>query len=177
MKEDLEFIKFYNQYKDKIYNYFFYRVNFNVCLSEDLTSEVFLKAFDKFDTFDRKQSFQAWIYRISKNHLINYYRIAGRETDLEKVKNTQVDFVASIENSLEIERIINKIKKLDRSCRDVLLMRFVDQLSNKEIAEVLEKEEGTVRTQISRALKVLREDLHKEKSEENTCHSGRSLSD
>ena len=77
------FLRYYNEYKDKIYTFFLYRVNFNCEQAEDLTADVFLKAFRKFDTFDRARSFQAWIYTIARNHLYNYYRQAGRELELK----------------------------------------------------------------------------------------------
>ncbi len=69
------FIKKYKKYKDKIYNYFWYRVNFNEEIAEDLCSEAFLRAFDKFDVFDKEREFQPWIYAIAKNwgHT-EYYR-------------------------------------------------------------------------------------------------------
>ena len=64
-----DFLKHYNQYKDKIFNYFWYRLNFNRAEAEDMTQDVFLKALDNFDKFDPDRSFQAWIYTISKNYI------------------------------------------------------------------------------------------------------------
>ena len=155
-----EFLLHYNQYKDKIYNYFFYRLNFNRAKAEDQTSEVFIKAFAKFESFDADRSFQAWIYAIAKNHLANYYRSACREVELQQAENLSVDHKAKIEACLELEDIIEKIKLLDSYCQEVLLLKFVDGFSNKEIAEVLSREEGAIRTQISRALVILRSKLN-----------------
>jgi len=158
---------FYNQYKDKIFNYFWYRVNFNRTLAEDLTSEVFIKAFKNFTDFDQSRSFQSWIYAIGKNHLMNHYRVADREVNLEAVEEKKVDEFRNIENRLEIERILSEVGKMDEYHREVLLYRFADGLDNREIAEILSKDEGAVRTQISRALEVLRGKL----KDENTIYS------
>jgi len=155
-KQKQNFTNYYNQYKDKIFNYFWYRVNFNRALAEDLTADAFLKAFKGFNEFDHERSFQSWMYAIAKNHLLNYYRTANRETDLLAVEKMGVDELKKIENKLELEQTFNLINQLSEYYREVLLMRFSDGLDNREIAEILNKDEGAVRTQISRALEELR---------------------
>ena len=153
------FIKKYKKYKDKIYNYFWYRVNFNEEIAEDLCSEAFLRAFDKFDAFDVERKFQPWIYAIAKNCLLNYYRTLGREINLNFAKNIKFEEKARIEAKIEIEKIISLINTFDEYSKEMLLLKFVDQLTNAEIAQITERNEGAVRTQISRALVVLRKKL------------------
>lgn len=153
------FTEYYNQYKDKIFNYFWYRVNFNRGLAEDLTSEAFIKALKNFSDFDQSRSFQSWMYAIAKNHLLNYYRTAARETDLSLLENFGVNELKKIESRLELERTFALMREMPEYHREVLLLRFSDGLSNQEIAEVLGKDEGAVRTQISRALEELRKRL------------------
>ncbi len=159
--QEKEFLKHYNEFKDKIFNYFWYRVNFDRSLAEDLTSEAFLKAFENFDSFDRDRPFQAWIYAIARNHLLNYYRTQGREVTLIEAFNDAYDPAGAIEAGLELERVMDCIKGMDPYHRDVLLLRLVDGFGNKEIADLLGKEEGAVRTQISRALHTLRKTIKK----------------
>ncbi len=159
MSEHKEFLEYYHAFKDKIHTYFWYRVNFDQTTAEDLTSEVFIKAFRHFDTFDRERSFQAWIYKIAKNHLLNWYRVAGRELALEHAETVGHNPKTRTEAALELEQVIGEMQRLDDYHREVLLLRFVDGLDNNEIASLLDKDEGAVRTQISRALKKLREQL------------------
>ena len=159
-KEKL-FIKNYNIYKDKIYTYFLYRINFNKELAEDLTSEVFLKAFKSMDSFDSERSFQSWIYTISRNHLFNYYRDCDKVVNLDAAKDAAVEFRKMFAAKIDLEIVVAIIYQMDDYCREVLLLRFVDGLDNQEIAEMLEKEEGAVRTQISRALSELRKKINK----------------
>ncbi len=149
----------YQKYKDKIFNYFYYRLSFNRALAEDLTSEVFLKAYDKYESYDQERSFQAWIYAIARNHLFNYYRDKKIEIDLAEAGNLSSNDCEKIEVNLECERVIALIYKLDIYHRDVLLLRFVDGLDNNEIARLLGKDNGAIRVQISRALKVLRDNI------------------
>ena len=151
------YIDYYNKYKDKIYTYLWYRSGYNSQIAEDLTSDVFLKALKSFDSFDPEKSFQAWIYAIAKNHLINYYTKSGREVPLDEAEKAHYCMEENFDNKDELEKIIIKINELKNYHKEVLLLRFVDGLSNVEIAEMINKDEGAVRTQISRALKELRE--------------------
>ncbi|MFA6467005.1 MAG: RNA polymerase sigma factor [Patescibacteria group bacterium] len=155
------FISYYDQFKNKIFVYFLYRVNFNREVAEDLTSEVFLKALKSFEDFDQSRSFQSWIYAIAHNHLVNYYRVANRETQLLEDRYLTKGDIDKVELEYELEAIMKIIKLMDSSDREILLMRFVDQLSNTEIAMLLDKDEGAIRTKISRSLAKLRELLDK----------------
>ncbi len=155
------FIGYYDKFKNKIFVYFLYRVNFNREVAEDLTSEVFLKALKSFDSFDEARSFQSWIFAIAHNHLVNYYRTASREIQLfEDHYLTQMD-TNKVELNYELEAVMKVINKMEESDREILLLRFVDELSNSEIAELLAKEEGAIRTKMSRSLVKLRSMLDK----------------
>lgn len=154
------FLPYYNQYKDKIYNYFLYRVGFDKPLAEDLSSEVFIKALKSFDDFDKTKKFQSWIYMIAHNHLVNHYKVSGRVGPIEPLENSLHYIDSSAEEKYELERVLKIIDTMESSESEVLRYKFIDQLSNEEIAEILEKEEGAVRTQISRSLVKLREILN-----------------
>ena len=155
-----KFLVYYNKYKNKIYTFFLYRLNFNKQQAEDMTSEVFIKVLKNFHSFDVNQSFQAWIYKISRNQLINFYKVSAREVPIDLAKNIETsDMLAKIDNKHELQKIIVIMDGLNKYYREVLILRFVDELTNIEIAEVLNKDERAVRTQISRALLVLRQKL------------------
>lgn len=163
-KNRRNFLEYYKSFKDKIYNFFWYRVGLNRDKAEDLTSEVFVKAFESFDSYDQERPFQAWIYRIAQNHLINHYRIAKREVGLPEIDNSVSNelaycFERDIEIKFELEKVMKVINSMEDYHREVLLLRYVDSLDNAEIATVLGKEEGAVRAQISRGLKLLRNKL------------------
>jgi len=154
------FLPYYNQFKDKIYNYYLYRVGFDRLLAEDLTSEVFIKALKSFNDFDKSKKFQSWIYMIAHNHLVNHYKLSKHLVPLESVE----DYLQYMDNNGEINyelgRVLKIIDKMEETDRNVLQLKFVDDLDNQEIAEVLQKEEGTIRTQISRSVTKLREILN-----------------
>jgi RNA polymerase sigma-70 factor (ECF subfamily) len=159
MKENnYNFLSYYNQFKDKIFNYFLYRVGFDRALAEDLTSEVFIKALKNFSGFDRSKKFQSWIYAIAHNHLVNHYLQSAKDTiPLEVVE----DFLSvpddnNFEKKYEADKVLKVIDTMESNDREVLRLKFIDEMSNQEISEIIGKEEGAVRTQISRSLSKLR---------------------
>jgi len=162
-KKQDNFLAYYNQFKDKIYNYFLYRVGFDKVLAEDLTSEVFIKALKNFSSFNEDQKFQSWIYVISHNHLVNHYSHASRKPiSLEGLE----DFIQTpndnyFEEKHEAGQVLQVIDNMQENDRDVLRFRFVDELDYWEIADILQKEEGAIRTQVSRSLEKLRQILKK----------------
>jgi RNA polymerase sigma-70 factor (ECF subfamily) len=162
-KKSDNFLAYYNQFKDKIYNYFLYRVGFDKALAEDLTSEVFIKALKGFASFDETQKFQSWIYAISHNHLVNYYsRAAKKPISLEGLEDfIQIEDDNQFEEKYEAGQVLQVIDNMETGDRDVLRLRFVDELDYREIADILHKEEGAVRTQVSRSLEKLRQILKK----------------
>jgi RNA polymerase sigma-70 factor (ECF subfamily) len=155
-KNNQSFISYYNQFKDKIFNYLFYRTGLDRDLAEDLTSEVFIKAFKNFDSFDKERQFQSWIFTITKNHLVNHYKADKKTVPIEDIEQTLSVPPEDIGQLLEINNIVSVIEKMDDSDKEPLLMRYVSDLTNQEIAQVLDKDEGAVRTQISRSLVKLR---------------------
>lgn len=159
-KNEKNFVSYYNEFKNKIFAYFFYRVGFDRKLAEDLTSEVFLKAFKNFGDFNEDKPFQPWIFTISRNHLINHYKSARRETSLAEVEGFLACADEGFEEKHELERVMRIIRQMEDRDREVLLLRFSDGLNNSEIAGLLKKEEGAVRTQISRSLNKLRQILN-----------------
>lgn len=157
--KDQQFLENYQNYKNKILNYFWYRVNFDRDLAEDLTSEIFLKAYDKYDQYDPGRPFQSWIFAIAHNHLVNFYRAQNRSTPLDAVINTIITDNQNIEDQIDCQNIIREIADLPDYQKEILTLRYVNELNHGEIAEILGKEETTIRVAIHRALKIIKEKL------------------
>lgn len=167
-----EFTKYYEEHKNSIFNYLLYRVAFKKDIAEDLTSEIFLKAFEHFDSYDRARPFKTWIFAIAHNHLVNYY--AGRKETLPL--NEAIELVKKLpegddlDEKMLIANILGLVEKLPTNQRDLIVMRYVNDISNQEIAEILGKEEGAVRTGLSRAIAALREQYEKTNTSNETHH-------
>ncbi|MDP3976108.1 MAG: RNA polymerase sigma factor [bacterium] len=150
-----DFENYYHQYKHKIYSYLYYRSGRNRELAEDLASEVFLKALDKFESYREHQSFQAWIYAIAHNHLIDFFRKNKKTVDLEEVENlleSNADVDRPLEQRLASEQVMELLDHLSDSERELVLMRYHQGLSHQELAEILDRAEGNIRVMLHRAL-------------------------
>lgn len=154
------FLRYYEEFKDKIYNYLWYRCGHNRTVAEDLTQDVFLKAFEAFERFDQTRPFSPWIYRIAHNVLLNWYRDKKPSVDIDKVTIPDLQGIEeNVGTKVEYEQMLKAIHKLPQHHRDVLLARYVEGLTNDEIAQTRNKTPGAVRVSVHRALNTLRDQL------------------
>jgi len=123
-----------------------------------LASEIFIKALDNFESFDKTKPFSPWIYQIAKNHLINYYRVAGRTVSMDEEFDAPdaagEGRVAAFESRDDLMKILNK---LPAEKRRVLELKYLNGFSYKEIAEMLGEKELNLRVMVSRAIKELKQ--------------------
>lgn len=153
------FGKLYAIYIDRLYRFCFFRVGNNKELAEDLVQSTFVKAWEKLATF-QKGSFQAWLYTIARNMLIDHYRGVKETTHINE---SHIDDKQRVEDEvlqkLEVEKVMDALQFLTNDQRDVVIMKFVDDLSNREIAQILHKEEDAIRAMQYRAIKELKRRL------------------
>ena len=147
--ESEAFAQLYEEHFDRIYRYVYLKVG-NQAEAEDLTQEVFVKALEAIGSYRwRNLPFVAWLFRIAHNQVIDYLRKQGRvgkvalEDDITLVSGSNPALMA--ERELEIEELINNVKKLSPAQREVISLRFGSELSVAEAAKVLGKNEGTVK--------------------------------
>lgn len=154
-----DFEKYYDAYKHKIFNYLFYRSGKNRAIAEDLTGDVFLKALEKFQSYKPDQSFQAWIYAIAHNHLVDYYRKGRTTVDLAALENvieSDIDPRSSLMKRVAAEEVQELLQHLVDEEKEIILMRYLQDLPLKEIAEIVDRPEPTVRVIVHRAFAKLR---------------------
>lgn len=154
-----EFTTYYEKHKKAIFNYILYRVGFNRETAEDLTSEIFLKAFEHFETYDRGRPFKTWIFTIAHNHLVNFYAKQRETLPLNEAigLSKEEKSAEEIDHDTMIKKILRIISKLPEGQRETIILRYINDLGNNEIAEITGKEEGAVRTSISRAITAIRD--------------------
>lgn len=165
-KTDKEaFGQLYQRYVERIYNYIYYRTS-SVEDAEDLTARTFQRAMIHMPTYqDKGVPFQAWLYRIARNLVSNWYRDNGRKQTvaLDDVIHMQVGDDDSPEQLIQmIERensLIDIIKLMPPERQDVLVYKFLHRLSNAEIGEIMGKSEGAIKSLYHRTLLSLREML------------------
>ncbi len=164
-KNKKAFITLYDRYLDDIYRFVFFKVG-DKELAEDITSGVFLKIWNYIQENSLKdyKNLKSFLYTVARNAIIDHYRLksnqyefsVGDELDrIDKIDKKQ-NLEEKIDLKLEIEQLHRSLDKLKSEYKEVLLLRFVNQLSVKETAEVLEKDKGNVRVLTYRALKALK---------------------
>lgn len=163
-KESLEaFDRLYEHYLPRIYGYIMNRCR-NREIAEDVTSRAFIKAMSKIKTFEyRGFTFGAWLYRIAHNTLIDYFRknpnrkVAEAE-DVESDEKTDTSA-----QRLERQRIVLKaLKELPKQYQEIISLKFFEDMSNEEMAEILGCKKATLAVKLHRSLKAFKKTVKKE---------------
>ena len=153
------FGKLYAIYVDRLYRYCFFRVGNNRELAEDIVQSAFIKAWEKLETF-KKGSFQAWLYTITRNTLIDHVRLKKPQVVLtDMVVDDKQQIEDAVLKKIAVEKIMDALRFLTDEQRDIIILKFVDEMSNKEIAHMLGKEEDAIRAMQYRAIKQLKKIL------------------
>ena len=157
------FGRIYDGYVERIYRFVFFRVD-DQQTAEDLTSQVFLKAWSNLDRFEfTRTPYIAWLYTIAHNTVIDHYRTRKVTTALEDVQLSQPDDAEAVENQIDLTVEMKTIKAAMQNLTDdqqqVLHLRFIEGMSNTEIAQQLGKREGAIRALQMRGLQALAKQL------------------
>lgn len=154
----------YERYVEKIYKYIYYRTG-NHQDAEDLTSAVFQRAMNHIASYDeRGVPFQAWLYRIAHNLVANWHRDRSRRKiiPLEEFVSGGLSFDApdsAAEDKEERNQLLAAINRLPEERQQLLYLKFIANLSNAEVGEILERTEGAIKSLYHRTLIGLREDI------------------
>jgi len=153
------FGKLYLKHLDSIFRYIFFRVNQDSQQAEDLTEIVFFKTWEKLESFDEQGvGFRAWIYKIAHNTVIDYYRESKQNVQLnEAIPDESQNVEEKVLQESESKNLLRAIKQLSEEQQEVITMKFIEGMSNKEISKILNKNKDAIRALQYRALKVLKQ--------------------
>ncbi len=154
----------YLKYLDQIYRYVYFRVNQNKEDAEDIVEIVFFKAWENMEKFaSNEQGIQAWLYRIARNTLIDHYRLNKPKAVLhENIAAADGELDESLDRELRINQVLSLMQELSEEQREVMMLRFVEDMSTREIALHLNKKEDAVRALQYRGLKKLKKRMKKQ---------------
>jgi RNA polymerase sigma-70 factor (ECF subfamily) len=154
----------YERYVGRIFNYVYYRTG-NHHDAEDLTARVFFRAIRSIGSYqDRGLPLSAWLYRIAHNLVANWHRDRSRRPEilldegLLPFHETEHPEAVLLKNE-EQERLLRIIQKLPPERQQLLILKFVEHLSNAEIGQIIGRTEGAVKSLYHRTLLSLRDDL------------------
>lgn len=151
----------YDRYIEKIYRFIYYKI-FSKETAEDLTSDVFTKAFQKIHSFDAgKGTFSAWLYRIARNTIIDHYRTRKADLPIDDVFDVAFDerTVEQKDAIMALEKVSKYLHTLNPKQREIITLRIWEELSYREIAEIVGGTEDSVKMAFSRSIRDVREKL------------------
>jgi RNA polymerase sigma-70 factor (ECF subfamily) len=153
------FAEIYDLYFKKIYRFIFFRVGHKET-AEDLAEEVFLKAFAKINSVNEPGAFEGWLYQIARNLVIDYYRQKKLTVALDEIENT-LEYETNVIDVLDLQQqqkiLLRLMKELTAEQQVIIKLKFFEDLENHEIAEMLNKSEGSIRVIQHRAIAKLQE--------------------
>jgi RNA polymerase sigma-70 factor, ECF subfamily len=148
------FAVIYDILVDYIYRYVYYRVDKSD--AEDLVEMVFLKVWENIGKYKpKKRAFTAWVFRIAHNLVVDYYRSAK-----DRAYKREHNPIRVTEHSMNIDVLKKAMGKLKKNYQEIILHKFINELSNPEIARILKKSEGSLRILQHRALSALKKELN-----------------
>jgi RNA polymerase sigma-70 factor (ECF subfamily) len=156
------FLDSYDTYHDAIYRFCALKVSPRE-VAQDITQETFMRYWQSLRKDESFKSERAFLYTIARNLIIDWYR-KKKESSLDILTDAGIEFVGTgmtdISDEVQAREILEVIEMLEETDREVLLLRFVEGFSPKEIAEVIKESANVVSVRIHRALKKVQEQLH-----------------
>ncbi len=181
IKDKEAFEKIYDVYAVRIFRFIYLKTSSKET-AEDLTSEVFLKCWryiknigerSSDDDFLKNEKIGPFIYKVARNLLIDFYRkkqFITVEIDQEiknRISDGKQDIFRMVGLKEDIEEARKALRDIKDEYREVIILRHVENLQIEEIAEVMEKNEGSVRTLIHRAMKSLGKKMEERKNKKD----------
>ena len=154
----------YERYIDRIFNYVYYRTG-NLHDAEDHTARVLQRAMNHIKNYtDRGVPFSAWLYRIAHNLVANWHRDRSRRQEIPindvPVLPSKGDHPEkNLVRSQEEDALLKLIRRLPGERQNLLILKFVENMSNAEIGEIMGRSEGAVKSLYHRTLLALRDQL------------------
>ena len=155
------FGRLYDIFLEPIYRYIYHHVGESKT-AEDIAQEVFIKAWKAIKSCRGKETtFKAWLYRIAHNHTVDYLRCRRNESRIDD--QNVVGELDSLDTSLneieedrEVSRVLSEMASLPDSQRQVVVLKFIEGLDNREVSRIMGKSQGAIRVLQVRALAGLR---------------------
>ncbi len=156
-----EFAEKYRRFFPRVFAYIYGRVH-NVHVAEDLAADVFERAYMKASSLRNDEAFSTWLFTIARNVVISHVRKAGRETIVDHdVLKAIAPSVGSVESEIlmreEVSEVAALVRQFPQREQDVVALKFDAELSNPQIAQIMDLSEANVRVIIFRTLRRLRE--------------------
>lgn len=153
------FSQVYEHYFERIFRFVFYRVSHKET-AEDLTEDIFVKIYHKLKDLKEIEAFEGWLFQISRNMIIDYYRTKKITVDIDQVENT-IEYDNNLIDTISLEQnqriLVNLLQDLPTDDQKIIKLRFFEDLDSDTIATMLGKSTGAIRVMQHRALAKLKQ--------------------
>lgn len=163
-KKEKQFLEAYNKFSDAIFRHCYYRI-FDREEAKDFTQETFFRAWKYLSQGKEVKNIRAFLYKIANNIIIDNSRkkkSISLDQIIEKGFSPKIDEREKTENYFSGKEIIKIINSLDGKYRDVIVMKYIDGLSSKEIASILNETENNIYVMIHRGFEKVRKILEEQ---------------
>ncbi len=165
-KDKEVFIKVYDDFAGDIYRFVYFKVG-HVEEAKDLTSMIFLKTWNHIqnNSLTSSSTLRALLYKIARTSIVDYYRETGNKLEVSlddeahpiEIADDKTDLEADIDKAQDLASIKSKLPLLKEEYREIIVLKFVNDLDIDEISEVTGKTKGNVRVLLHRSLAALKD--------------------
>jgi RNA polymerase sigma-70 factor (ECF subfamily) len=152
------FASIYDAYVERVYRYIYFRIT-DDATAEDLTSQVFLKAWENLHRYESSGTpYLAWLYTIARNLVIDHYRTQKNTVSIDDAIHLAAQGPSlddEVQGRFEIQEMRDALQFLTDEQQQVLILRFISGLSTEHVAEIMNKRQGAIRALQMRALQNL----------------------
>ncbi|MCK4744508.1 RNA polymerase sigma factor [Candidatus Parcubacteria bacterium] len=168
--DEKSFSLLYDLYADRIFRFISFKITSSE-EAEDLTSEVFMRAWRYFQNGYKIDNLKAFLYRVSRNAIIDFYKknynkkTVGLEEcetaeNSKKVK-TGKNLIDKIDLDIELKQVLQNLDLLKDEYKEIILLRFIEDYSASEISKIMNRSKGAIRVLMHRALNALKDQMQK----------------
>jgi RNA polymerase sigma-70 factor, ECF subfamily len=159
------FLYLVNRYQNKIFGYIRKITDVNKEDAEDILQDIFLKVYLNLNDFDISLKFSSWIFRIAHNEVISAHRknksrpqnsAAPLDENIAESIASDFNIAKKIDDKLLAEKVSAALDKLKKECREIIVLKFLEEKSYQEISDIIKKPMGTVASLMNRAKKEFR---------------------
>lgn len=157
-----EFMDAYNNFSDAIFRHIYFRV-YDRDSAKDLMQDTFARTWDYLRKGKEVDNLKAFLYKVANNLIIDQYR-KKKEISLDNLQKNGFDVESQDKEKIVIDaeknNVLRLVEKLEPQHREIIVMRYVDDLTIKEIAKIIGQSENVVSVRINRGVKEIKKLLH-----------------
>ncbi len=160
MKNKEDFLSAYDEFGDAIFRFCLFKVSDRE-IAKDITQDTFTKTWKYMISGKEIKDMKPFLYRVASNLVIDLYRKRKEDLSLEKIYEEGFDVPVkdTTEIDSEVQYILELISKLGDNCKSSLIMRFVEDMKVKDIADILNVSENTLSVRLKRCIRKLSESI------------------